>query len=239
MIDVSIDPATLAELEQLQRALALYGGLSKRDATLSAHKKAQDLRVQLFRGYAARKWRGSRRGAKTSRGVAFIEMRQRARVRVGTRLRRNLRPSPAAPTTDKRGRTLSTHQRLIWTELARRQSGQQVLAVAFLMRRWRSNAQGRTLRANVTARVDVSVLEAVHEQRDRQGRRLLGQVRLTATGAELSGFVEGHQQIAARYGIVPAALRSVRADTEVYLRRKLGESFAEATRAAGLRPVNT
>jgi hypothetical protein len=237
MIAPSIDKASLAELDALQRALTLYQGLSRKGAIEATHKKADDLRIQLYKGFASHKWRGSRKGSKRSRGVAFVEMRQRARQGRGTKLRAGITASASAPLTDKHGRTLTTHQRLVWSELARRQSGQNVLAVAFLMRRWRSNSQGRSLRSNVSARIDTSLLEATHQQRDRQGKRLLGEVRLTTNGAELSGFVEGHQQIAQRYGIVPAALRSVRADTEIYLRRKLGDYFADAARSVGLRPV--
>jgi len=235
MISATVDPATLQELAALQRTLALYGTVSKRSAIETAHKKADDLRIQLFRGYYGRRMKGSRKGAKTSRGVAFIEMRARARAGKGTKLREGRTLSPSAPLTDKKGRTLSTHQRLLWSELAARQAGQGVLGVAFLLRRWRSNSQGRTLRRNYTARMDTTLLAAVYQQHDRQHKKVLGEVRLTTTGAELSGFIEGHQQLTQRYGILPAALRSVRTDTETYLRRKLSADLTGATRASGLR----
>ena len=247
---ITLPPETFRELELLQTTLATYAGVTSRATTEWVGRKAQDLRIQLYREFSDHRWNGSGRGAKDSRGIAFVEMRARAKLGDGTVLRKNLTVAANAPTmilrtiTGKAGarrRLLvpaSERQRLVWTELARRQAGRRVLGVSFLMKRWRNtrDAEGnriKVLKANVTARNELTLGEEVHEQHDFANRRLLGRVTIRATSATIEGFLGAHSKISNRYSILASAMRTVREDTEVYLNRKLGgDTFAQCAAAA-------
>lgn len=247
---INLPPETFAELERLQTTLATYAGVATRFGPEMIARKAQDLRIQLYKGFAEHRWMGSGRGAKDNRGIAFIEMRARAKEGRGTAIRPGLVVSPNAPTMAYRTVTgaagtkrkllvpMTLRQRLVWTELARRQSGRRVLGVSFLMKRWRNSRdeQGnriQVLKKNVTARNELDLGEVVHEQRDFGNRRVLGRITLRSNSATIEGFLGAHSTISNRYAILAGAMRAVREDTEVYLNRKLGgETFAQCAAAA-------
>jgi hypothetical protein len=248
---INLPPEIFAELERLQTTLATYAGITSRVGPELIARKAQDLRIQLYKGFAEHRWQGSGRGAKNNRGVAFVEMRARAKQGKGTVLNPNLVAIAAnAPTMAYRtvvGKAgirrkllvpLTVRQRLVWTELARRQAGRRVLGVSFLMKRWRNtrDEQGnriKVLKANVTARNELDMGEVVHEQRDFGNRRVLGRITLRSNSATIEGFLGAHSKISNRYAILSTAMRAVREDTEVYLNRKLGgDTFARCATAA-------
>jgi hypothetical protein len=247
---INLPPETFAELERLQTTLATYAGVTSRVGPELIARKAQDLRIQLYKGFAEHRWQGSGRGAKNNRGVAFVEMRARSKQGDGTVLRKNLVAASNAPTMAYRtviGKAgirrkllvpTTERQRLVWTELARRQAGRRVLGVSFLMKRWRNTRddQGnriKVLKANVTARNELDMGEVVHEQRDFGNRRVLGRITLRSNSATIEGFLGAHSTISNRYAILSTAMRAVREDTEVYLNRKLGgDTFARCASAA-------
>ena len=248
---LNLPPETFAELERLQTTLATYAGVTSRVGPELIARKAQDLRIQLYKGFSEHRWMGSGRGAQNNRGIAFIEMRARAKEGKGTVIRPGLvAVSPNAPTVAYRTVTgaggtrrkllvpTTWRQRQVWTELARRQSGRRVLGVSFLMKRWRNSRdeQGnriQVLKKNVTARNELDMGEVVHEQRDFGNRRVLGRITLRSNSATIEGFLGAHSTISNRYAILAGAMRAVREDTEVYLNRKLGgETFAQCATAA-------
>lgn len=258
MADSTPSSAVQRELEALGRALSLYNTSSKRGLTETVHRKAIDLRIQLYRGYWEQRYRGSRKGAAQSEGIAFREMRQRARAGQGVALRPSLRmgpPSPNAPVeyyqrrrlrgqagTVRRLRvpvTLGTYGRRVWTELARRQAGAGVLGVAFLMQRYRKrfsssrNAYVATgsarLRENRTKAPQLEV-QVQHGYRNNP----IGRLELGRDFARLEGFVPGQALVGARHSILAIALRDVRRDTEKYLYRDVIDRITAELEAAGL-----
>jgi hypothetical protein len=226
------------ELLRLQHALNVYAGVTKRSSADFVSRKIYDLRVQLYRGFHAQRWKGTRKGSRQSKGIAFREMRARAKQGQGITFKQGLTLNGKAPeffTRRKGGKQikLSEHQKLVWSELARRQSGLGVLGVSFLLKRWRRKKEidedGKTiirreLRENRTARVYSEMFGGVevHEQRDYGNRKLLSRAEVGTNSATLTGYLPAHDKVSQRYGILAAALRSVREDTEVYLNRKLG-----------------
>ena len=248
---IHLPAETFAELERLQTTLATYAGVVSRVGPEMIARKAQDLRIQLYKGFAQHRWQGSGRGAQNNRGVAFVEMRARAKQGRGTVIRPGIvAVSANAPTMAYRtvvGKAgirrkllvpTTLRQRLVWTELARRQAGRRVLGVSFLMKRWRNtrDEQGnriKVLKANVTARNELDLGEVVHEQRDFGNRRVLGRITLRSNSATIEGFLGAHSTISNRYAILSGAMRTVREDIEVYLNRKLGgDTLAKCESAA-------
>lgn len=246
MIEVKLDISAEQELEALHQALQRYGEVSKRDLTDTLHKKANDIRIELFRGYYAQRFRGTRKGSLASKGVAFAQMRRRAKSGQGVALRQSLQSGPASPKapleyfqrrklrgangTNRKLRVpvaMSNYQRRVWTELARRQAGIGVLGASFLMQRW--NKKRTRLRSN---RGGVAPLE-VHTQQGYRNNEL-GRITLSHDFARIEGFVPGQAKIGARSSILAIALRNVRQDTEVYLKRKAEESIAAELKDAGI-----
>ena len=236
------------ELANLGKALALYQVASKKTATETLWRKAYDLRIQLFKGYRAQQWRGTRKGAQQFTGIAFTELRRRARSGGGITLRQGLRPSDKAPGTYFQRRKLtgkagssrrlrvpvkmSDYSKLVWSELARRQSGIGVLSVSFLMRRW--NAKRSELVRNSTRLGQLgNVAVDSFEQKDRRGATL-GRVQLGTESVRLTGFTGGLSKIDSRYGVSSRAFAAVTADIVPYLQRKLGPDFREVMRANGI-----
>ena len=228
-IEVTLSPEAQNELGALHDTLLAYEVASKKSLADILHSKAYDVRVQLFRGYWAQRYRGTRKGSAESKGVAFSQMRQRARQGSGISLRGAIVPGAKAPIeyyqrrklrgahgTTRRLRvpiSMSTYQRNVWTELARRQQGVGVLGVAFLMQRWKKNVAPTSPRQ-------------VFEQTDYH-RKVLGRATLSPSAASIEGLVPGQTEISSRYGILAAALKNVRQDTEVYLSKHLGGSWSQ------------
>ncbi len=258
MTESAASPAVQRELEALSRALSLYNAGSKRDLTTTVHRKANDVRIELYRGYWDQRYRGSRKGAANFEGVAFRDLRRRARAGEGVALRPSLQvgpPSPNAPVeyyqrrtlrgasgTTRRLRvpvTLGTYGRRVWTELARRQAGIGVLGVAFLMQRYRKrfsasrNAYVATgnarLRDNRTKAPQLEV-QVQHGFRNNP----IGRLELGRDFARLEGFVPGQAAVGARHSILAMALRNVRQDTERYLFRDTIDRITAELEAAGL-----
>ena len=230
---LTVSSQSTVEARRLSAALRLYGQVSKRDLTATLWKKAYDIRVKLYQGFRDARWRGSRKGARASRGIAFTEARRRFKQGQGTRLRPGLIAPAAAPAVDKHGRPLSAHQRLVWAELARRQSGIGVLGVSFLLRRW--NAKRTALVANSTKKDLLATVFAAerYEQRARGGT-LLASVVLSSERAQISGFGPGLGRVGERRGIVARALLLASLDTETYLAKKLGDTWREVAAANGI-----
>jgi hypothetical protein len=252
---INLPPETFAELERLQTTITTYAGVVSRVGPEMIAKKAQDLRIQLYKGFADHRWQGSGKDPRNNKGIAFIEMRARAKlgraIGNGVKIRTGLTtPAANAPTMAYRtvqGKAGSRRkllvptterQRLVWTELARRQSGRRVLGVSFLMKRWRNvrDDQGnriKVLKANVTARNELVMGEQIYEQRDFANKRVLGRITLRSNSATIEGFLGAHSTISNRYAILAGAMRAVREDIEVYLNRKLGGStFSDCVDAA-------
>jgi hypothetical protein len=241
MLSVGLNASAGKELAALQGVLERYHAVSKRDVADTLAHKANDIRIKLFQGYWEQRWKGSRKG---SEGVAFRQMRARAKAGLGIHLR-VLGPSPSAPTMYYQRRTLrgahgsarrlrvpvrmSDYQRRVWTELARRQAGIGVLGVAFLLQRWRYNSQGRRLAVN---RTTLAALE-VQTQVSKFSKETLGILTLAPTFARIEGFVPGQAEVGDRHSILEIALRDVREDTEHYLAMKTAESIFAELEAAG------
>lgn len=241
-------PNPEAELDALSATLRDYIDVSRKNPTEVIHKKAYDLNIKLHQGYWAERWKGSKKGAMESKGIAFTQMRHRAKQGWGTMLRPNLHVSGDAPMSyyQRRGKgrnkkrhqvAMSQHHRATWTELSLRQQGIGVLGVAFLQKRWRNSSTGRQLVENKTrAARDLFAGARVWEQGGETGK-LLGRATLAANSATIEGFVPGHSKIGGSRSILQIALRNVRQDTETYLVRKQRESFERLAAARGLRLV--
>jgi hypothetical protein len=219
------------ELKRLSKALTVYMSVGRLSLAELLRKKAYDLRIKLYQGYRAARWRGSSKGAMQSRGVAFSEMRRRARQGEGIILRK-LRGSAegTGPVVDRRGRKLSSYQLKVWRELSGRQSGIGVLAASFLLKRWSRSGGQRVLSDNKT-RLDL--VSEVYTQESRSGK-LMSRVTLNDDSAQIEGFTSGLAAVGDRTGIVLEAIRAVSLDTEVYLSRKLGDDWDDVARAFGL-----
>jgi hypothetical protein len=222
------------EIDRLGRAIAVYASLGKLSLQELVRKKAYDLRIKLYRGYRAARWTGARKGSMESRGVAFTEMRRRAREGEGIVFKKGRStPTGSHPDTDRRGRALSQYQLQVWNELRRRQAGIGVLAVSFLLKRWRwvkgeDGQRIKILKTNST-KLDLISQTEIQEQPSRTGE-VLARVTLAPGNARIEGFTEGLAAVGDRSGIVPLAIRAVSLDTEIYLARKLGDNWEDVSR---------
>lgn len=217
------------QFPQLQSALQHYIHLSNLTADEVLEKKGRDLGIRLYMGFRSARWRGSRRG---QGGIAWREMRRRAKASQGIRLRPGLQPSPAAPATyvrrqrvkGARGGTrraqvtvqTSEHQKKVYAELMLRQQGIGVLAASFLwVRRRTSKDRGTYFVRNKTGRV-------------------LGYVEKGDGSLRIVGVNDALSMVDERYGIVRTAVEEVTADTMQYVERKMSEAFDLATDRYGL-----
>jgi hypothetical protein len=199
--------ADISDLLRLQRNLQAYAKVRHKKTTDEIlNQKGNDLRIQLFRGFWAQRWKKGRNLVRNllaqGRGILVRLMR--------------LVPQWAGkiPATDKRGRALNLYQKLVAQEIARRQSGTGVLGVSFLRKRWRFKDNARFLVTNRTRGLGMA---ASFEKKD--------------DSFVISGFTPGLARVAQTYGILNKALARVSADIEKYLARKLGPAFVEQLHA--------
>jgi hypothetical protein len=135
---------------------------------------------------------------------------------------------------------MSEYQRRVWTELARRQSGIGVLAVSFLLKRWRyrKGDDGKVARFLVANKTKLGLLGDVTfetiEQRNFKNSRTLGRVILGTESVRITGYTAGISAIGNRYGLTGRAFSAVTADMVPYFQRKLGSQFADAMRLNGI-----
>lgn len=200
-------------LNRLNRNLREYARVRyKKTEDEILNQKGNDLRIQLFRGFWAQKWK-----IKKGQGGAFKLLQKLSRAGKGflVRQRRIMAEwSGKIPDKDKRGRTLSLWQKLVAQEALRRQAGVGVLGVSFLRKRWRFNKQGYYLTTNRTKGFGKAVTFL-----KRQGEFII------------TGFTPGLRAVADRYGIIGGAINRVSVDIETYLAKKLGPSFVQQLHA--------
>lgn len=204
--------ADLSEIFRIQRNLQAYAKVRhKKSVDEILNQKGNDLRIQLFRGFFAQRWKKGRGSA--SRLLETLLAQGRG---ILVRLMQ-LVPKWAGkiPQTDKRGRALNLYQKLVAQEIARRQSGIGVLGVSFLRKRWRFKDNARFLATNVTRGFGKAV---TFEKQD--------------DAFIITGFTPGLARVAAKYGVLTNAFRVVSQDIEKYLERKLGTAFLEQLHAS-------
>lgn len=197
----------LSDIARLQRNLQAYAKVRHKKTTDEIlNQKGNDLRIQLFRGFWAQRWKKGRNLVR-----ALLAQGRGILVRLMT-----LVPKWAGkiPQQTKGGRALNLYQKLVAQEIARRQSGVGVLGVSFLRRRWAFKNNSRFLITNKTRSLGKS---ATFEKRDDQ--------------FVITGFTPGLARVAQQYGILSNALRRVSADIEKYLERKLGPAFLQELHA--------
>jgi hypothetical protein len=217
------------QFPQLQSALQHYIHLSNLTADEVLEKKGKDLGFRLYKGFRAARWRGSRN---INDGIAFREMRRRAKMGQGTDVRlRRIDPRweakiPRGQRITRRGvragrdvrdyYPTSLWQRLVAQELLRRQVGMGVLAASFLWVRRRTSRERGT-----------------YYVRNKPGR-VLGYVEKGDGMLRIVGLDDALSMVDARYGIVRAAVQEVTADTMQYVEDKISTAFGLAAEEAGL-----
>jgi hypothetical protein len=210
-----------AAIGRLNDALLLYASYARSGVDEILAKKGNDLRVQLYRKFSAEKWKGGP-------GIAEREMRARATQGIGTRISRWVRNNPGdppislhrlqgTPAVAPAPAGLNRQQALVWREVQARQAGIGILAVSWLLRRWRHNNGGKRLVANKT---DHSVMGKVVTNESREFGTL-AQVEQRPGMLRLTGFTPGMDEVAERYGIVSDAVDAVTDDMMPYIERKM------------------
>ena len=204
---IQIDPRAMAELQQLNRELALYSVLARKTMDEVLDKKGRDLGIQLFREFSAHK---------LGKGMARRDLDARTAAGKGTRVRPELlaryqqaRKQFSALGRDK-GRRSGVNQwrRIVGAEVAMRQAGSGVLGASFLW--YRNRGSGRVDTRQVLNRTG----------------KPLGEVVRTPGALSIIGHPAGLAAVSARYGILANAVGAVRADMAPYITRKLAEAQA-------------
>jgi hypothetical protein len=205
--------ADLSDLRRLQRNLKAYVQVRKKKTTDEIlNQKGNDLRIRLFRGFFAQRWKKGAKGGGFKLLKSLVAQGKGVLVRL-----MQLVPqwAGAVPQQDKNGRALSLHQKLVAQEMLRRQSGVGVLGVSFLRKRWAIKNNERFLITNKTKGFGKAV---TFEKR--------------ADSFIISGFTPGLARVAAKYGVLLTAIRAMSRDIEKYLRRKVGDEFVEQLHAS-------
>lgn len=202
------------ELDRLMRNLRVYMQLRyKKSEDEILTQKGNDLRIKLFQGFWAHRFLD-----KKSRKFTAGKIRELIGKWNGIKVRLNQLRSPwdgRVPATDKNGKPLSMHQKLVAQEVMRRISGTGVLGVSFLGKRWRFNKKdGYFLVTNRTNKLGTAATFL-----KRSGEYII------------TGFTPGLGRIAERYGILSNALSVVSADVEEYIAKKLGPEFLQTLHA--------
>ena len=108
---------------------------------------------------------------------------------------------------------MSRWQRLMAQEVLRRQAGQGALAASFLWIRRRGKSQG---------------LQPVQNK----AGAVIGATDVRPGLFRIMGKMPGLSVVDRRYSVVTSAISDVRADIDVYIRRKLNEAEQKAMRGA-------
>lgn len=194
------------DLMRLTRNLREYIKVNKRSEDELLNKKGNDLRIQLYRGFWAQRW-------KAKKGGGFRLLKALVASGKGFLVRKMQLVEPWAsqvPQTDKKGRALNEYQKLVAQEATRRQAGAGVLGVSFLRKRWAYKKEARYLTENRTRGFGKAV---TFEKRD-------GEFIIT-------GFTPGLARVAQKYGIISGAIQRMSTDIESYLAKKLGPEFVQ------------
>lgn len=195
------------DMFRLQRNFKEYVKVYKKSEDEILNKKGNDLRIQLFKGFWAQRWK------KGNKGGAFKLLKALVAAGKGVyvRLMRLVEPwASQLPDKTKSGKPLNIRQKLVAQEMMRRQAGVGILGVSFLRKRWAYRKESRYLTTNSTRGFGKAV---TFEKRD-------GEFIIT-------GFTPGLARVAQKYGIINGAIRKVSADIETYLARKLGPEFVQ------------
>ena len=198
-------------IDALAQKLKQYVAVSGKTAVDVLNQKGNDLRIQLYKEFAKYRWSKRRRS-----NIAWKEFRARVAAGKGTKIKWRTQMAANAPMTDKNGRPTSSYQRMIFSELEKRQRGIGFLAITFLLKRW--NKKKSRLVRNYTAtksRAYGTLGEFILEEHP-----LMNQSQY-----EIRGFTDGLDMVANRHGILPRATAKVMADIDVYLQRKFNESL--------------
>lgn len=203
---ISVD---VRDMLRLQRNLKEYARVrSKVSKDEILNKKGNDLRIRLFRGFWARRW-------KKNAARSLLKTLVAAGKGVHVRLMRLVAPwSGKIPATDKKGRPLNDWQKLVAQEVMRRASGIGVLGVSFLRKRWRYKKEGSYLTENRTRGFGKAVT-----------------FQKTADEFTITGWTPGLARVAQRFGILGEAVRGMSADLETYLSRKISPEFVQQLHA--------
>lgn len=196
---------THASLSRLNDALGLYAAYAKGSVDEILAKKGNDLRIQLYTGFRDAKWKGD--------NIADIEMRRRAAQGRGTLIRKATYENPGAPPPG-----LNKRQAIVWREVQRRQAGVGILAVSWLLRRWRYRKTGKYLTAN---KAGPNAIGSVTSTTESAELGILAKVEQRPGSLRLTGMTPGMAEVANRYAIVSSALDRVTNDMMPYIRRKL------------------
>lgn len=231
------DTAT-ANLDRLNRALLDYQRVRVKLTWMEVlEKKGRDLSVQLYLATNARQWGGAGK-IKRKQGlvIATAEMRARAAMRIGTRLRPDLLKEyeqqartlsrETRSGVSRRNRTVKSRDKLsLWQsyvgrEIGLRAKGIGVLSVGWLWFRKRSSQSRGTFYV-----------------RNKTGRKL-GWAHIGENSLWITNRQDGIAEVVERYGIVRQAENAVLKDIGIYMARKQGRAIGLALLEAGL-PTNT
>ncbi len=201
-----------SELRRIQRNLQAYAQVRNKTSVQEIlAKKGNDLRINLFKGFWAQRWKKGNKGG----GFRLLNQLSRAGKGVLVRLMTLVEPwKSQIPAVDKNGRALSMWQKLVAQEMIRRSAGVGVLGVSFLRKRWAEKGNQRFLIENRTRGFGKAVTFDLKE----------GEFVIT-------GFTPGLARVASKYGLITGAIRNVSRDIETYLEKKLGPEFVLALHA--------
>lgn len=203
--------ADFSDIQRLQRNLKAYVKIRhKKSVDEILNAKGNDLRIQLYKGFWAQRWKKGAKG-----GFRLLKSLVAQGRGILVRLMSLVSPwSGKVPLVDKRGRALNLYQKLVAQEILRRQSGVGVLGASFLRKRWAIKDNERFLITNKTRGLGKAV---TFEKKD--------------DAFIITGFTPGLARVASKYGILTKALNAVSRDIEKYLERKLGPAFVQQLHA--------
>lgn len=186
-------------LKELNAKLAQYVKLSKQSAFDACEKKANDLRINLFRRFYDIRLKDQ--GFKMPKEGRGVIVRQKT---LGSKYESD------APKVSKTGRKLNWYQQAVWQEIARRQMGSGLLGISFLFRRWNKNKTGLVENKSRALGALAQVESNIHND----------QTGLSAS-ITLRGMAPGMRKVSDRHGVVTGAMQDVKQDMQVYINRKM------------------
>lgn len=214
-IALSMDPATVAAFERLDRVLGAYAEAraSKQTTGEVLFKKGRDLSIAIAKGFRAHQYaKPGERGSGGANGKAFADAALRARRMVGTFVRPELRLSlKGAPETGRKGQPLTPWQRAVAAELLSRQRGSGVLAAPFSVRGWKKPQDGAT-----------------GIERTSKSLGAIGVMVMRDNTLRLTGSVAGQALVDTHYSVVRNAVTAVTADMGKYLENLERKRLREA-----------
>lgn len=204
---VLYDPVDVSKLNKIINKYSIVAGKDLQDVIVA---KGDQIRYNLFTLY--RKVKGkSGKGGK----VFWGDLKNRSAANRGTKIRvREIlaRFNKNLPQVDKNGKQLTAWQQLVYQEISRRSRGIGLLGASFIAKKNSLKSGKSTLITNVSH--TLGTIGSIKSEATQDGQSV-----------EILGFAPGLYKIGNKYGILQQAVDMVVDDTEVYLKRKLGDSW--------------